>query len=91
MIFFSLFTGASYAYEDETSSDSDDEVLKRFKSSMETTAAIKRSNSRYSQKGDNSVSKSASRHSMGRQSRGSIGSTSALGKYSKTCFSGYLY
>lgn len=47
-------TGAAYAYEDETSSDSDDEVLKRFKSSMEASAAIKRSGSRYSQKATHS-------------------------------------
>ncbi|XP_052270221.1 synaptotagmin-14-like isoform X2 [Dreissena polymorpha] len=57
--------GASYAYEDETSSDSDDEVLKRFKTSVEST--IKRSTSRYSQKSSpahaNNVPKSVSQHS----------------------------
>lgn len=56
--------GAAYAYEDETSSDSDDEVLKRFKSSMEATAAMRRSGSRYSQKAGHSptdVPKSQSR------------------------------
>ena len=39
-----VIAGTAYAYEDETSSDSDAEVLKRFKTS------IQRSNSRYSQK-----------------------------------------
>ncbi|KAL4237390.1 Protein kinase C conserved region 2 (CalB) [Mactra antiquata] len=43
-------SGAAYNYEDETSSDSDDEVLKRFKLSKEATDAVKRSSSRYSHK-----------------------------------------
>ena len=69
-------TGAAYAYEDETSSDSDDEVLKRFKSSMEATAAIKRSGSRYSQKAAGSptmLPKSSSRTPISTQS--------SIGKY----------
>ncbi|KAK3608659.1 hypothetical protein CHS0354_042671 [Potamilus streckersoni] len=46
----SSLLGTAYAYEEESSSsDSDDEVLKRFRSSMET-AQVKRSSSRYSQK-----------------------------------------
>lgn len=46
----SIIAGAAYNYEDETSSDSDDEVLKRFKLSKEATEAVKRSNSKYSHK-----------------------------------------
>ncbi|XP_052769908.1 synaptotagmin-14-like isoform X2 [Mya arenaria] len=60
--------GASYAYnDDDTSSDSDDEVLKRFKSSQEAT--IKRSSSRYSHKAADSpthVPHSPGRHPVNR-------------------------
>jgi len=66
-----LFSGAAYAYEDETSSDSDDDMQERFRKTKEAT--IKRSASTYSRKSMDSpthLSKSNSRMSIGRNSQG---------------------
>lgn len=43
-----IFTGDAYAYDDSSSSDSDDEVLKRYQSTLKQRGSIQRSDTRQS-------------------------------------------
>lgn len=43
-----IFTGDAYAYDDSSSSDSDDEVLKRYQSTLKQRGSIQRSETRQS-------------------------------------------